>query len=128
MAPEPEALALRRLRWPVALVTRQQLPQIDGPGIDELLLTCAVVRADIQPVGALQFWDTAGGMEQVDSPFTHRIFLRWTGTIDQTGAVLRSARCPDQTIRTEVFRVRRMKELGGRKRFVCLEVDLEKQS
>ena len=92
-----------------------------GTGIDETIIG-VTVHADVQAVGGLTFW----GAEQTDTPITHRIFMRWHDYLDQTKVVVRDTLRPDSTTRREIFRVRRMKELGGRKRFVMIEAELEK--
>lgn len=123
--PEDPAVAVGRLRWPVVLVTREQTPDPNGPGIIETPIDPMIVRADVQPVGALTFWAT-GAFEQTDTGVTHRIFMRWVDYLDQTGAIIRTTNLPGGGVRTETFRVRRIKELGGRKRFVCVECEMEK--
>lgn len=125
MAEEDPAVAIRRLRWPVYIVTREQIPEPGGPGILERLKDDQKVRADVVPVGALTFWAT-GAFEQTDTGVTHRIFMRWVNYLDQAQMVVRTTRLQDGEVRTEIFRVRRVKELGGRKRFVCLECEMEK--
>ena len=123
--PEPEGIAIGRLRWTVVLATREQVVQMNGGvGIDELLQDMQAVKADVQPVGALTFWGLAG--EQIDGPITHRIFLRWVDSLTNDQVVIRRTRRRDETWRTELFRVRRIREVAGRKRFVILEVELEK--
>ncbi len=122
--PEAESVPIGRLRWRVLLATREQTAQIDSVGIDEVLDDLQPVQADVQPVGALTFWGTAG--EQTDTPFTHRIFIRWVDYLGNNQVVLRRTRRRDSTERTEIFRVRRIREVAGRKRFVILEVELEK--
>ena len=115
------------LRWPVLLAKRVQVP--DGfTGISEFFEFGEVVRADIQSIGALTFWTAAAGLEQTDTPVTHRIRMRWVNYLDQTQVVLRDTRLLDGQIRNEVFRVRRIKELNGRKRFVEIEAELERAS
>lgn len=114
-------MAIGRLRWIVYLANRLQQPQSDGTGIDELPADAIKLRGDIQPVGALTFWS---GM-QTDAPITHRIFIRWIDAIPNEAVVIRQTLRRDNSTRTERFRVRRWKELGGRKRFVLLEVELE---
>jgi head-tail adaptor len=118
---EPEDVRIGRLRWRVTLVNRDQRAQLTGTGIDETLIGLGTLRADIQPIGALTFW----GNDQIDGPFTHRIFVRWVDYIDQTFAVVRTSYRADSISRTEIFRVRRIKELAGRKRFVLIEAELE---
>jgi len=132
---ESEAVEIGRLRWPVYLATRQQAAQVAGTGIDETFRDLQRVMADVQPVGALTFWGVAdsaggpaggnGGLMQTDAPFTHRIFVRWLDSLDQTQVVFRATQRRDGSTRTERFRVRRIKELGGRKRFVLIEAQLE---
>lgn len=120
--PEDERVRVGRLRWPVLLATRDQEPELSGVGIVESFPSLVSTRADVQPVGAITYWGTM----QTDSPsITHRIFMRWRDNLDNTSVVFRTSKRPDGTLRWERFRVRRWKELGGRKRFVCLECELE---
>lgn len=122
MADEDPHVAIGRLRWPVMLAERDQAPTRDGTGITETVTGAVTVWADIQSVGGLTFWDTA----QTDTPITHRIYMRWHDYLDQTKVVIRDTSRPsDLTNRREVFRVRRIKELGGRKRFAMVECELE---
>ena len=121
---EAENVDLGRLRWTVLLATREQYAQINSTGIDEVLEDLQPVKADVQPVGALTFWGVAG--EQVDGPITHRIFIRWLDYLDNKHVAIRRTLRKDETWRTETFRVRRVREICGRKRFVILEVELEK--
>lgn len=117
---EASDVEIGRLRWPVYLANRLQVAQSDG-GIDEVPADWILVRADVQAAGALTFWS---GM-QVDAPITHRIFIRWIDAIPNVAVVIRKTLRRDGTARTERFRVRRWKELGGRKRFTLLECELE---
>ena len=113
------------LRWPVLLARRTQVP--DGfTGITEFYEFGETVRADIQSIGALTFWTAAAGLEQTDTPVTHRIRMRWVDYLDQTQVVIRDTRRMDGSVRHEVFRVRRIKEMNGRKRFVEIEAELER--
>lgn len=124
---EDQAFPLGRLRWPVQLVSREQAAQAGGTGVTETLVPLQTVQADIQPVGALTFWGAAGGVsEQIDSPITHRIFMRWQDSLPNTVAVQRQSLRPDGTTRTEIFRVRRIREIAGRKRFVIVECEEER--
>ena len=81
------------------------------------------VRADVQPVGPMTFYGSA----QVDSPVTHKITIRWLDSIGTTHVVIRDTIRADRTGRREVFRIRRMMEIDGRKRFLLLEVEEEKR-
>ena len=121
-----------RLRWRVQLGQRVQSPESSG-GITEQFQGLREIWADIQPVGAMTFW----GAMQIDSPVTHRITMRWISYIDNTWAVLRATQPPSlaesaptdqgyQAPRYEVFRVRRVLELDGRKRFTVLDCELER--
>ncbi|WP_040508313.1 phage head completion protein [Gluconobacter morbifer] len=128
---ESESVRIGRLRWPLLLATRQQVAQAldEGTGIIETLGNVQKVRGDVQPVGALSFWAAAGGIEQVDgAPITHRIFIRWLDAVTNADAIIRQTKRVDQSIRMEIFRIRRMREIAGRKRFVILECQLEKEN
>jgi len=119
---EADSVAIKRLRWPVRIATRQQLAQIDGPGIDEVLKDIQPVRADVQSLRAMTFWGVNG--EQIDTPLTHAIVTRWLDYVTNDHIVVRTTFRRDGTPRTECFRVRRVRELG-RKQFTLLEVELE---
>lgn len=114
-------MSVGRLRWPVTLATRTQTADPSGPGVVEVPTAPVVVWADIQPVGAVTFWNG----QETDSPVTHRVFLRWHDYLDNTHAIYRTTKRPDGSERREVFRVRRVKEIGGRKRFALVECELE---
>jgi hypothetical protein len=118
---EASDVEIRRLRWPVYLMNRIQAAQTNGTGIDEIPTDSILVRADVQAVGDLTFWS---GM-QTDSPITHRIFIRWIDAIPNIAVVGRMTLRRDGSARVERFRVRRWKELGGRKRFTLLACELE---
>jgi head-tail adaptor len=110
-----------RLRWLVTFVTRQQTPQVGGTGIDETPVQPRLVHAEITSVTDATFW----GAAQTETPITHAITMRWQDYPDQTIAVVRSTNLPGGGVRTETFRVRKVSELGGRKRYVRLLCQLE---
>jgi head-tail adaptor len=110
-----------RLRWLVALVQRQQTPTPGSGGITEIPVNLKLVHADIQSTNDATFWGSA----QTDTPITHAIYIRWQDYPDNTIAIVRSTDLPDGSTRKETFRVRKVSELGGRKRFVRLLCQLE---
>jgi hypothetical protein len=117
----PSSHGIASLRWRVTLYRRDQAPGANS-GIDENLVLIATVQADVQPT----YPTTHYGSAQVDMPITHMIRVRWLDYVENTHIVMRSTRRPtDDTFRTELFRVRRVKEIGGRKRFCELECELE---
>jgi len=112
--------SLGSLRWLVTLYRRDQAPANDL-GLTETLVPVAVVHADIQPTYASTFYQST----QVDTPITHMVTVRWQnypGTVD---VVARSSLRDDGRQRTDLFRVRRTKEVAGRKRFLQMECELE---
>jgi len=109
-----------RLRWPVVIAKRADQPA-GAATIAESLTDVLATHADIQPVGGQTF--LAG--QQTDRPITHRVILRWLDWLDETFVILRRTLRRDRTVRTEVFRVRRIMEAGGRKRFLVIEAELE---
>lgn len=112
------------LRWRVTLLRRPQAPEVNGPGITETEVPIIDCWADIQPTGAMTFY----GSTQVDTPVTHRITIRWRAGLDMTTAVKRLTRGPDGVERTEIFRIRRQMDRQGRKRWLILEAELERQA
>lgn len=109
------------LRWLVTLYRRDQAPA-DDMALIEHLVPIATVHADIQPTYASTFYQST----QVDTPITHMINIRWQDYPATIETVVRTTKRPsDGGLRTELFRVRRTKEVAGRKRFLQLECELE---
>ncbi len=120
MADKPN---IGRMRWPVLLARRIQVAAGETT-ISERLVEPIVVRADIQPLGPMTFLEGA----QTDRPITHRVYLRWLDWIDLQSVIVRRTERPDHTVREEIFRVRKVGEYEGRKRFVELLVELESRA
>lgn len=119
-----ERIRVGQLRWPVRLVQRMQAaPSAPGVGIIEVAADQVIMHADIQPLGATQFFGSITA--DPDKPVTHRIIMRWTDYVDYTHAIERVTKRPDGSQRVETYRVRRMYEFGGRKRFCVFECQLE---
>jgi head-tail adaptor len=108
------------LRWLVTLYRRDQEPA-DDLALQERLVPIATVHAAIDPTYASTFYQST----QVDAPVTHMITIRWQDYPATIDVVARSTDRPGGTQRTELFRVRRTKEVGGRKRFLQMECELE---
>jgi hypothetical protein len=117
----PTPVRVGRLRWPVQLLTREQAAAV-GTGITETA-SGITVHADVQALGPILFYGAVTAND--DKAPTHRIVVRWVDYVDMTHAVTRTTNRPDGSQRIEVFRVRRSYEVEGRKRFVCLECQLE---
>ena len=116
----PASVGIGSLRWLVSLYRRDQAPA-DDMALQENLVLIADVHADIQPTYASTFYQST----QVDTPITHMINVRWFDYPATIDVVIRSTQRPDGTQRTELYRVRRTKEVGGRKRFIQMECELE---
>jgi head-tail adaptor len=108
------------LKWFVTLYRRDQAPDATY-AIEENFVPIARVRADIQPAYASTFYQST----QVDTPITHIVNIRWQNYPQTIDVVVRSTTLRDGTQRTELFRVRRTKEVAGRKRFLQMECELE---
>ena len=124
MGPDPNAVRIGSLRWQVVIAARAQYPDPDSPGIIESLADEQTVRADIQPIGAMTFY----AAEQVDTPLTHRIVIRWLDWVDATHVVFRVTKRPDGSNMIERFRVRRVMPLDGRQRFLRMDCELEQRT
>jgi SPP1 family predicted phage head-tail adaptor len=122
--PDPNAVRIGALRWRVVIATREQAADPDSAGILETIAKTQTVRADVQPIGPMTFY----AAEQVDTPLTHRIIIRWLDWLDTTCVVFRSTKRADGSERIERFRVRRVLEIDGRKRFVHLDCELEQRA
>src|ERR1700722_16288544 len=97
--PDPNAVRIGSLGWRGIIATREQVADPDSPGFLETLAQIQTVRADIQPIGALTFY----AAEQVETPVTHRIVIRWLDWIDTTHIIIRVTKRPDQTEMIERF-------------------------
>jgi head-tail adaptor len=118
----PASNGIGSLRWLVTLYRRDQAPAADLALVEDLV-RIASVHADIQPTYSSTFYQST----QVDTPITHMINIRWQDyppTIDVVTRV--TERAPDGSLRGELFRVRRSKEVGGRKRFLQMECEIER--
>lgn len=116
----PSSIGIGSLRWPVTLYRRDQAPAADL-ALQEVLVPIAQTRADIQPAYASTFYQST----QVDTPITHMVNIRWQNYPATIDVVVRSTMLRDGTQRSELFRVRRTKEVAGRKRFLQMECELE---
>jgi hypothetical protein len=119
--PDQDQIRIGSLRWPLIIATREQAADPDGTGILDSIVDKQRVRGDVQPIGPMTFY--AG--EQVDTPVTHKITIRWLDWVDTTCVIFRVTTRKDQSARTERFRVRRSMEVKGRKRFLRMDCELE---
>jgi len=117
-----DTVPIGELRWPVRIYRRDQVASATTTGIAETLKPMAHRMAKIEATRPMTFYGSA----QVDTPVTHMILMRWVGGLDTTHAILRTTTTPGEKARHEVFRVRRVLEMGGRKRFVMVEAELER--
>ena len=109
-----------RLRWRMDVCLRSQVPN-STTGINETSYVIQTVWADIQPIGTMTFWNGV----QVDAPITHRIICRFLDFLDNTHCLIRVTAIPGGLNRQEIYRVRRVKDRDGRKRFSEIEAELE---
>ena len=119
-----DTVAVGELRWPVRIFERSQVPSAGDMGITETLVPFARRQAKIEPTRPMTFY----GSVQFDTPVTHMIWMRWIGGLTTTQVILRKTSRPDERARHEVFRIRRVLEMGGRKRFVMIEAELEREA
>ena len=105
----------------VTLYRRDQAPS-DDLATEETLVRLARVYADVQP----SYFSTFSQSTQIDGPVTHIINIRWRDYPANIQVVTRASRRNDDgSLRGELFRVRRTKEVGGRKRYLQMECELE---
>lgn len=118
-----DGIRIGALRWPVTISKRTQATT-PGSSIAETATAILNVHADIIAVTPSTF---VGGIA-IDRPVTHWIRMRWLDWIDETHVIQRRTKRLDGTWRVETFRIRRVKEWGGRKRFVECETELESRA
>lgn len=116
----PAPTGIGTMRWLVTLYRRDQAPSADL-ALQETLVPIATVHADIQPTYASTFYQST----QVDTPITHLITFRWRRVFGTVEVIVRTGAGNDANLYSELFRVRRAKEVGGRKRFLQAECELE---
>lgn len=112
------------LRWPVIIAQRGQAPDPNSTGIIETFNDVLEVHADIQPIGGVTYY---AGM-QVDVTITHTVTIRFIDWLDTTHVVFRRRTRPDGSVREEMYRIRRIREIEGRLRFMDLDCELEKRA
>ena len=122
MPREDNNIRVGHLRWPVTITQRVQTASGTNT-LTESETKPRTVWADVQPIGPMTYYMG----QQTDRPITHVITIRWQDWLDQTYIITRaSARTgSDDSSRTEIFRIRRIMEIGGRKRFLKIECELE---
>ncbi len=123
LGPDPNAIRIGTLRWCVVIATREQAADPNSAGILETIAMTQTVRADVQPIGALTFY----AAEQVETPVTHRIVIRWLDWVDATHVIFRTTKRPDGSLMIERFRVRRVMSIDGRQRFLRMDCELEQR-
>lgn len=113
-----------RLSSRIQLATNyREVPNLDDVGTTFAWDRIAEVWGNITPIGT-QAWISG---VQIGEEITHRITIRWRDDIDQLTKIVRETRRPNDSIRREVYQVKRVGELNGEKRFVVIEVKLESQ-
>lgn len=98
-----------------------QSPTSGAPSIAETLENLISVHADIQPIAPMTFV----GAVATDRPITDRIYIRWLDWIDMTHVIVRSTLRLDRSTRIQVYRIRKIGEVQGRKRFLEILAELE---
>jgi hypothetical protein len=97
------------LRSRVEIRRRVDLPA-DDMGLGASFPEVVMRWAKVAPVGAAIY----AGSVQIDNAITHRVFLRYLDGVTNAHEVVRGA---------QVFRVKRVTDLGGVQRFTVLEVE-----
>ena len=118
--PDPNRVSIGSLRWKVQIAQRVHTAA-GAATIAETLIEPVTVRADVQPLGPMTFL----AAQQTDRPIPHKIRIRWLDWLDQTFVILRNTIRADRTVREELFRIRKIGEVDGRKRFLELLCELE---
>ncbi|MCO6414811.1 head-tail adaptor protein [Siccirubricoccus sp. KC 17139] len=90
-----------------------------------LRVTASTPNASIKPVGTMAYIQG----QQIDvNSITHRIIVRWRDGLDQFYVIRRDIPLPDGSTRQELYRIHRVSEMDGRRRFLTIDAELEKQS
>lgn len=108
------------LRWWVYLYRRDQDPAPDL-ALTETLVLLDATHADIQPSYESTFIQST----QIDGPITHMITIRWQHYPVNAEVIVCTTKAPDGTLWGDLYRVRRTKQIGGRKRYLQMSCELE---
>jgi head-tail adaptor len=117
------APTIGKLRWWVQIAKRVQAPE-GSASISEGMENIIRVRADIQPLGPMTFIEGSA----TDRPITDRIYIRWLDWLDTTHVIVRETLRLDRSKRLEIFRIRKVGEFEGRKRFLELLCEQENRA
>lgn len=111
-----------QLRHRIWIGERVADPLNDG-GVYESIAQPRRFSAAIEPVGTMVFQNGA----QTGEAITHRIKIRWTDFPQMHWVAWRETLRPDGSTRREIFKIKRVSEINGEKRFLLLEAELEIQ-
>lgn len=118
-----DEVSIGELRWKVDIFGREQVAALQSMGITETLKPVATTMAKIEASRPGTFYGSA----QVDAPVTHMVWMRWRSGLDNRFVIVRDTMGPDEKFIREIFRIRRELPLGGRKRFIMFETELERR-
>lgn len=102
----------------------RERPNLTDSGTNFTWDRIALVWANITPVGTQVFLNGV----QTDNAITHRVTIRWRDDVQRLTKVIRESRRPDDSLRREVYQVKRVGELNGEKQFLVIDVTQEAQS
>jgi SPP1 family predicted phage head-tail adaptor len=120
---ERDGFAVGRLDTPVILAKRQNVPDPNSTSILEPIVGGVFVWASIEDLYRQTFY----AAEQVDTPVTHRVVIRFLAWLDTTYVILRDHRLPDSSIQRDVLRIRRLMVIP-RNRFLDMDCEMERRS
>jgi head-tail adaptor len=107
-----------RMRWKCSIATRSVKPLNANSQVQtDQYTNIRLVYADIQPVSTFTFFNS----KQIDNEITHKFYIRYQDVISMFDVILRNTINPDGTSVQELFHIKRIAPIDGRKRFMVLD-------
>ncbi len=82
------------------------------------------VYAAIFPMGTQVFFDNVQTLGDDGAP-THRIYIRWLQGLTQYHIIECDVQLPDGSMTTDRYKILRLTDWKGRRRFTCIDAKLE---
>lgn len=125
MAGKGQPCTVGELNAHVTLAKRKEYPD-DYTSITEVIEPIAEVWAKVTPVGAQTYQNGV----QTDTPFTHRIIIRWrpNADVEMFNVIQRKRDIPNYGPRNELYRIHRVEPWEGDIRYLILECEEEREN
>ena len=118
-----KGIKLGDFRWNITLATRQSVPAEGGGFIDQIGNQRNDVPAAIEPIAGTRFFKA----HQVFNDATHEVTIRYEDAVEMFDIIIRYSVEPDGREVQEIFHVKEMIDMDGRKQFLKIQCTLEQR-